>query len=82
MAVTTAASANTGRDVKFVMGRVVKDSREARHLGFLKLVLLFVPEYVMASTPEEQAAKMVDSLPEKTGKSMQQWLAHVGRSGI
>ena len=29
----------------------------------------------MVQSPEEQTAKMVESLPETTGKSMPEWLA-------
>jgi predicted transport protein len=35
----------------------------------------------MPPTPEEQTAKMVDSLPATTGKSMDQWLALTRASG-
>jgi hypothetical protein len=39
------------------------------------------PEHLMASSPEEQTAKMVQSLPATTGKSMEQWLSLTGKSG-
>lgn len=35
----------------------------------------------MAQSPEEQAAAMLANLPEKTGKSIDQWLALVTKSG-
>ncbi len=34
------------------------------------------------ATPEEMTASMIANLPEKTGKSLEQWLAIVGRSGL
>jgi predicted transport protein len=35
----------------------------------------------MATTPEEQTAKMIESLAEKTGKPMDAWLALAKKSG-
>jgi len=35
----------------------------------------------MAQSPEDQAAKMIANLPEKTGKSMEQWQKQVAASG-
>ena len=35
----------------------------------------------MAKSPEEQAAAMIANLPEKTGKSMDQWSTLVNKSG-
>jgi predicted transport protein len=35
----------------------------------------------MPQTPEEQTAKMVETLPKTTGKSMEQWLALTATSG-
>jgi hypothetical protein len=35
----------------------------------------------MAASPEEQAAAMLANLPEKTGKSIDQWMALVAASG-
>lgn len=35
----------------------------------------------MAMSPEQQAAAMLANLPEKTGKSMDQWLTLVGKAG-
>ncbi|MCA9737873.1 MAG: DUF4287 domain-containing protein [Gemmatimonadetes bacterium] len=34
------------------------------------------------ATPEEQAATMIANLPEKTGKSLQQWMALLPRTGL
>lgn len=34
------------------------------------------------ATPEEMAASMIANLPEKTGKSLDQWLAVVASSGL
>lgn len=35
----------------------------------------------MAKSPEEQAAAMIANLPEKTGKSIDQWIPSVKKSG-
>lgn len=35
----------------------------------------------MAKSPEEMAASMIANMPEKTGKSLQQWLAIAKKSG-
>lgn len=40
-----------------------------------------IPESTMAQSPEEQTAKMVESLPATTGRSMDQWLALTKASG-
>ncbi len=34
------------------------------------------------ATPEEQAATMIANLPEKTGKSLEQWLSIVAKEGL
>ena len=34
------------------------------------------------TTPEQMTRTMIDNMPEKTGKSMQQWLKIVARSGL
>jgi hypothetical protein len=36
----------------------------------------------MATTPEQQAQAMIDNLPTKTGKSLDEWLKICGRSGL
>ena len=36
----------------------------------------------MATTPEQQAQAMIDNLPTKTGKSLEEWLKICGRSGL
>jgi hypothetical protein len=34
------------------------------------------------TTPEQMTQTMIDNMPEKTGKSMQQWLQIVAKSGL
>ena len=36
----------------------------------------------MASTPEQQAQTMIDNLPAKTGKSLDQWMGVCGKTGL
>ena len=36
----------------------------------------------MATTPEQQSQSMIDNMPAKTGKSLDEWLAICGRSGL
>ncbi len=36
----------------------------------------------MAASPEDQLKSMIANLPEKTGKSLEEWLAILGQSGL
>jgi hypothetical protein len=36
----------------------------------------------MASTPEQQAQTMIDNLPAKTGKSLDEWMGVCGKTGL